>query len=109
MRVNNKLYKLFNIALCIAYIPLSLISLFLTMASESTMDANNPLFIGLIDTFCVISFIIPLLCVVGVVLSKTFKRKGCNTWSFVVLILPLVIFVLNLMLLFGADFVPAVI
>lgn len=80
MKKIDKISKTSNIVLGVLYIPLSLISWLLQMVSESTMDATNPLYIGLIDTFCVVAFVIQFI--------------------------PLIVFVVNLLLLVFAESVP---
>ena len=109
MKRIDRIGKFFNLFLGILYIPLSLFSWLLQMASESTMCATNPLYINLINIFCVIAFLIPLLCIAGILLSIVFRRKGCSVFSFVIQFLPLVIFLLNLLLLAVAELLPAVI
>ena len=106
MKKIDKISKTSNIVLGVLYIPLSLISWLLQMVSESTMDATNPLYIGLIDTFCVVAFVIPLLCITGIVLSKVLREKGHSIWSFVIQFIPLIVFVVNLLLLVFAESVP---
>ncbi len=109
MKRIDRIGKFFNLIVGILYIPLSLFSWLLQMASESTMGATNPLYIYLINIFCVIAFLIPLLCIAGILLSIVFRRKGRSVFSFVIQFLPLVIFLLNLLLLAVAESLPAVI
>lgn len=109
MRKFDKVGRVFNIILSVAYIPLSLFSWLLQMASENTIDATNPLYITLINVFCIISFFVPLLCVAGIVMSVILRKKGYSIFSFVIQFLPLVIFILNLVLLCFAESIPAMI
>lgn len=109
MKKLDKIGTVFNIILGVTYIPLSLFSWLLQMASESTIDATNPLYITLIEIFCIISFIIPFLCIAGIIVSLILRKKGYSVSSFVVQFLPLVIFALNLILLYYAESVPAII
>ena len=109
MKKLDKIGTVFNIILGASYIPLSLFSWLLQMASESTMDATNPLYITLIEIFCIISFIIPFLCVAGIIVSVILRKKGYSKSSFIVQFVPLVIFILNLILLFVTDFIPTAI
>ena len=109
MKKLDKIGKIFNIILGVTYIPLSLFGWLLQMASESTIDATNPLYITLIEIFCIISFFVPLLCIVGIVISIILRKKGYSKSSFIVQFIPLVIFILNLILLFVTDFIPATI
>ena len=109
MKRIDRIGKIFNFILGILYIPLSLFSWLLQMASESIIDAANPLYINLINIFCVIAFLIPLLCMAGILLSIVFRRKGRSVFSFVIQFLPLVIFLLNLLLLAVAESLPVVI
>lgn len=109
MKKLDKIGTVFNIILGVTYIPLSLFSWLLQMASEGTIDATNPLYISLIEIFCIISFIIPFLCIAGIIASLILRKKGYSISSFVVQFLPLVIFALNLILLYYAESVPATI
>ena len=79
------------------------------MASESTIDATNPLYITLIEIFCIISLIIPFLCIAGIIVSLILRKKGYSISSFVFQFLPLVIFILNIILLCIAESIPAII
>jgi hypothetical protein len=97
----------FNIVLSIIYIPISWISWLFMMASEATIDATNQTFIFLINVFCWITMIIPFLCFLGIFLSVRYRKKGYSVRSFVVQFLPLIIFGLNLLLLFIAERLPA--
>ena len=106
MKRIDKISKVFNLILGVIYIPLSFFSWLMQMASEMTIDATNPLFINLVNIFCVVSFFIPILCVVGIVLSAIFRKKGHSISSIIFQFLPLVIFMLNLLLLFCTDFIP---
>ncbi len=105
----DKFGRVFNIILSVAYIPLSLFSWLLQMASESTIDATNPLYKTLINVFCVISFFIPLLCIVGIIMSVILRKKGYSIFSFVIQFVPLVLFILNLVFLCFAESIPATI
>ena len=109
MKKLDKIGTVFNIILGASYIPLSLFCWLLQMASESTIDATNPLYITLIEIFCIISFIIPFLCVAGIIVSLILRKKGYSISSFVVQFLPLVIFILNIILICIAESIPAVI
>ena len=97
----------FNIVLSIIYIPISWISWLFMMASEAKIDATNQTFIFLINVFCWITMIIPFLCFLGIFLSVRYRKKGYSVRSFVVQFLPLVIFGMNLLLLFIAERLPA--
>ncbi len=77
------------------------------MASEGTIDATNPVYINLINIFCIISFVIPFLCVAGIVGSFILRKKGHNILSLVIQFVPLVIFILNMILLAFAESFPA--
>ena len=99
MKKLDKIGKIFNVILGITYIPLSLFSWLLQMASEITMYATNTIYITLINVFCVVCFIIPLLCIAGIIVSVILRKKGYSKSSFIVQFVPLVIFILNLILL----------
>lgn len=109
MKKIDKLGTLFNAIFGITYIPLSLYSWLLQMASESTMDATNQVYITLINVFCIISFIIPLLCIAGIILSVFLRKKGHSIFSFVIQFIPLLIFILNIIVLYVAESIPAII
>lgn len=109
MKKTEKLGRLFNLILGVIYIPLSFFSWLLQMASEGTFDANNPLYITLIEIFCFIAFIIPILCIAGILMSVILRRRGHSMLSFVIQFLPLVIFILNLILFAIAESLPATI
>ena len=97
----------FNIILSIIYIPISWISWLFMMASEATIGATNQTFIFLITVFCWITLSIPFFCFLGIFLSVRYRKKGYSVRSFVVQFLPLVIFGMNLLLLFIAERLPA--
>lgn len=105
MKELDKLGKLLNLILGILYIPLSLFSWLLQMTSESTLNATNQLYISLIDIFCIIAFLFPLLCIAGILASIFFRKKGHTALSLVAQFLPLAVFFLNLILLVCADLI----
>ena len=102
----DRVGKICGHILTIAYLPLSLYSFLLYMASEATISANNPLYICLINVFCVFTLIIPFLCFAGVVVSAILRNRGCSAASFVIQFVPLIIFVLNQLLLAFAQTLP---
>lgn len=108
MKKLDKVCRVFNIVLGIVYVPLSLLSWLLQMASESTIGATNPVYITLIGISCVISFCIPFLCVGGILASVKLRKKGYSKLAFCIQFLPLAIFLLNMILLGCAELVPAV-
>lgn len=108
MKKLDKVSVVLNIILGVTYIPLSLFSWLLQMASESAIDATNQLYISLIEIFCVISFIIPFLCAAGIIVSVILRKKGLSIFSFIIQFLPLVIFVLNLILFCCAESIPSI-
>lgn len=95
-----------NIVLGILYIPLSVFSWLMQMASENTIGAENLLYVNLIDVFCVMSFLIPVVCLVGIFLSAVFRKKGQWVLAIVFQFIPLVVFLLNLLLLYVAESMP---
>ena len=109
MQKIDKLRRTFNIILTVLYFPLSLFSWLMQMVSVDTIDATNPLYITWINIFCIISFLIPFLCIAGIVLSILWRKKGHSVPSFIVQLIPLAVFILNLVFLFFADFIPKVI
>ncbi len=106
MKKVDKASKILNWILGVTYIPLSLISWLLQMVSEITIDATNPLYITIINIFCLISFIIPFLCVAGIIISIVLRARGRSTLSIIVQCLPLGIFVMNLILLAFTESLP---
>jgi Na+-driven multidrug efflux pump len=106
MKKLDKISNICNAILTVLYVPLSLFSYLLYMASEATMDANNPLFISLINVFCVITLLIPLMCFAGIAGSMLLRKNGRSVSSFIVQFIPMVIFVLNNLLLKYAESLP---
>lgn len=76
------------------------------MAADGTIDATNPLYISLVTIFCIIAFIVPFLCIAGVVVSKILRKKEKPVAAVIVLCLPFVIFLLNLGLLAVVETLP---
>ena len=109
MKKLDKVGRVFNVILLVVYIPLSLVSFLFGMASEATIGATNPLFITLINIFCVITMVNSLLFFVGIIMSVILRRKGYSVPSFVVQFIPLAIFILNLVFGFFTDLVPKMI
>ena len=106
MKHTCKTSKMLHWILGVIYIPVSFFSWLLQMASEGTMDATNPLYISLINVFCFISFIIPFLCVAGIIISIVLRAREYNMLSIIIQFLPLVVFILNLILLAFAESLP---
>ena len=107
MKNINKVSTTLNWLLGIIYIPLSFFSWMLQMASEGTIDATNSTYIGLINVFCFIAFIIPLLCVMGIVISVILRKRRHYISSLIIQFLPLLVFIGNLILLAFAESLPA--
>lgn len=105
MKKPDKAYRVCHAVLCVLYFPLSFFSWLMQMASESAIGVTNMLYVVLIDIFCVISFLIPLLCVGGILLSRFLWKKERSVAAFVVQFIPLAVFVLNLLLLALTDMV----
>lgn len=104
MKKLDKIGVVFNCILGVLYIPVSFFSWILLMASEMKIGATNPVYIGIVDVFCVVSFFVPLLSVVGIVLSVCLRKKY-SVLSFVIQFVPLIVFVLNFLLLGVTDFI----
>ncbi len=104
MKKLDKIGVAFNCILGVFYIPFSFFSWILLMVSETKIGATNPVYIGIVDIFCIVAFFIPLLCVVGIVLSVCLRKKH-SVLSFVIQFVPLIIFVLNFLLLAVTDFI----
>lgn len=98
-----------NVVLGVLYCPLSVFCLFLQMASESTIDATNEVYIALVNIFCIVALIIPFLCVAGIVASVILRKKGHSILSFIIQFVPLLVFFLDLILSFIGGSVPAII
>lgn len=98
--------RILNWILGAIYVPISFFSWLLQMASEGTIDATNPFYISLMNIFCVIAFIIPFLCIAGIVISIVLRTRGRNVLSIIIQLLPLVIFILNLTLLYFTESLP---
>ena len=106
MKTMNKVSMMLNRILGVTYIPLSLFSWLLQMASAGTIDTTNPTYINMINVFCFIAFIIPLLCVIGTVISVILRNRGKYISSIVIQFLPLAAFIRNLLLLVLAESLP---
>ena len=102
----DRLGRIFNWILGGIYCFLSPFCWLMMMVSEGTMDASNPLYITLIQIFCGVCFVLPLLFALAIVLSVIFRRKGRSVLAFVTQFLPLGIFILNWVLLIIADSLP---
>lgn len=109
MKALDKTNKILNIVLGVLHLPMSLFSWLLTMASEGTIGATNPIYITLLHIVCVVAFAVPVLCVLGLVLSVIFRKKGHALPSLVIQFVPLGIFLLNVLLLAIAERLPSVI
>ncbi len=92
-----------NVIVGIIYIPISFFSWIFMMASDGTIDATNTPYINLLEVFCVVAFLVPFLCLLGVVFSAILRKKGKSICSLIVLFLPLVLFVFNMFLLGYAE------
>lgn len=109
MKKLDKLGIVFNIILGILYIPLSLFSFLMQMASEMLFDATNPVYIGLVEISCVIFLVVSLLCPAGIMASAILRIKGHSKASFVTQFIPLAVFILNMIFLYFTEFIPATI
>lgn len=103
MKRLDKITKITNVILAVLYVPLSFYAFLCQMASEGTMGVENQLYINLITIFCIVCFFIPLLCVLGIVLSVILRHKGRSITAFIVQFLPLIVFILTMLLLFFAE------
>ena len=108
MKDINKASTTLNWILGVIYIPLSFFSWMLQMASEGTIDATNPTYIGLINVFCTIACVIPLLCAMGIVISVILRKRGHYISSIIVGFLPLLVWIGNFLLLAFAESFSAV-
>lgn len=109
MKMLDKISMISNIILGLLYVPLSFFCLLLQMASDGTVGATNPLYIQMNRIFCMVALTVPFFCVVGIVLSIVFRKKGCYVWSFIIQFLPIVVFGLDLVLLEFTNFIPRII
>lgn len=96
MQKTDKAYRVCHVVLCILYLPMSVFSWLMMMASESTIGVTDQLYVLLIDIFCVVSFLIPFLCIGCILLSRFLKKKD-HKWAFAVQFIPLAVFILNLL------------
>ena len=103
MKNSEKLLYVLSIVLTILYIPISLFSFLLGMLSEVVMDTANHIIAGLIDFSSCVAMLVPMFCFIGIIFSIRCRKKGYIAWSFVLQFLPLVIFSLNLLLIYMAD------
>lgn len=92
--------------LCFIYIPVSFFCILAPMASDGTIGSNDPVYITLINIFCSISWLIPLLCIVGTILHHVFLRRERVVLANTVQLFPLILFVCNLILLAVAESMP---
>lgn len=106
MKKLDKIGTVFNIVLAIAYIPLSLFSFLMQMLSETTIGATNPLYIALVEIICAIALVVTLLCPVAIAASAILRMKGCSKASFITQFIPLGLFVVNMIFVFGTEFIP---
>lgn len=106
MKKSDIVGLVFNIVLGTLYVPFSVVCWLFMMASESTIDATNPTYINLVDVFCVVSFIIPFLCAASIVLSVVLRIKKHRVISFLIQFLPIVVFGMNLLLLYFTELLP---
>lgn len=109
MKMLDKISMISNIILGLLYVPLSFFCLLLQMASDGTVGATNPIYIQMNRIFCMAALTVPFFCVVGIVLSIVFRKKGCHVWSFIIQFLPIVVFGLDLVLLEFTKFIPRII
>lgn len=109
MKKSDIVGLVFNIVLGTLYVPLSIFCWLLTMASESTIDATNPAYINMVNIFCTICFFIPFICAASIALSVVLRIKKHRVISFLIQFLPIVLFGLNLLLLYVAELLPKII
>ncbi len=92
-----------NIVLAVLYVPLALFSFLLFMVSEITIGAADQTYVLLVMIFCWISLAVPLLCAVCLICSAILRRREKVIAALSVQLLPLAVFVLNLVYLFLVD------
>ena len=98
MRVLDKITFVLNIVLGILYVPLSGFSLLLLMASEGN-EGKSEWFHMLLKVFGYSVISIPLYCILAIVLSVIFRKKGKSLLAFLIQFLPILVFALNLIFL----------
>ena len=103
MKKFEKAGYVLNIVLTILYIPMSLFSFLLGMLSEVVMDTTNQIFISLINISSCVAMLVPIFCFVGILFSVRCRKKGYIVWSFVLQFVPLIIFSVNLLLIYIID------
>jgi len=99
----DKITLILNIVLSVLYVPFSIFCFLLQMASEGGIDVTDTLYIRLMDIFCFVSAIIPLLCIAGIILSVVLRKRGHSILSFSIQFLPIIVFVFNLILSMYAE------
>lgn len=109
MEKRAKISKILYKTLCFVYIPVSFFCILAPMASDGTIGSSNPVYITLINTFCIISWLIPLLSIIGMILHHVFLRREQIIRSIIILLLPLTVFLGNLILLAIAESMPSMI
>lgn len=96
MKKPIKISRIFNISLAVFYIPLSLLCWFMQMINETTIDMKPSLYTKLIDISSTIFAIIPILCLVCIILSRTLRNKGHIKLSFLLQFSPLAVTLANI-------------
>lgn len=103
MKNSERIGYVLSIVLTIIYIPVSFFSFLLGLFSEVVMDTTNQIFINLINISSCIAMLVPIFCFFGILLSIRCRKKGYTVWSFVLQFLPLVIFGVNLLMIYIVD------
>ena len=103
MKKAERVGYILSIVLTILYIPVSFFSFLLGMLSEVVMDTTNQIFINLINILSCIAMLVPIFCFFGILLSIRCRKKGYIAWSFVFQFLPLIIFGMNILMIYIVD------
>ena len=103
MKKSERVGYVLSIVFTILYIPISLFSFLLGMFSEVVMDTTNQIFINLINISSCIAMLVPIFCFFGILLSIRCRKKGYIVRSFVLQVVPLIIFSVNLLLIYIID------
>ena len=103
MKNPEKLLYVLSIVLTIIYIPISFFSFFLGMVSEAVMHATNQFLTYLTNIASCVAMLVPIFCFAGIIFSIRCRKKGYLVRSFVLQVVPLIIFSVNLLLIYIID------
>lgn len=94
--------------LFILYIPLSIFSWLMGMASEDAIGATNSLYIFLVNLVCWLSIPVSLFFFAGMIQSLILRSKGQYGRAMIWQFMPLAAFLLNCGLSILSDLIPRI-